>query len=182
MNHVTPSALALITALGLTACAPERDPADKAAQEAAAGAEPSPLVQAAPAPVAVTQPVAAIATGAGPEGSQVSLVKARVTGNVLTVELSYRNPDPSWQAYYFDVDQVSVIDDTTSQRYGVLKDNTESWMASPLATDGKRIRVQTKDGKPSVVWFKFPAPPASSSTVSINIPDVSPFDGVTVQR
>jgi hypothetical protein len=125
-----------------------------------------------------------IASGAGPEGSEVSLVRARVTGNVLTVELSYRTPDQgtSWDSYYFDVDEVSVIDDTTSQRYGVLKDNAEAWMASPLDNDGKRIRIQTNDGKPSVVWFKFPAPPATASTISINIPEVSPFDGVTVQR
>lgn len=106
-------------------------------------------------------------------------MKAKVTGNVLTVELSYRTPDQGtgWQSYYFDVNEVSVIDDATSQRYGVLKDNAEAWMASPLDNDGKRIRVQTNDGKPSVVWFKFPAPPATSQTVSINIPEVSPFDG-----
>lgn len=179
-------AAATAGAFALSACGADPDPADQAAQEAAARAEPSPLAQQQPtAPVVpAPTPVPAIATGAGPEGTQVSLVKARVTGNVLTVELSYRTPDQgtSWDSYYFDAAQVSIIDDTTSQRYGVLKDNAEAWMASPLDSDNKRIRVQTSKGTPSVVWFKFPAPPATSPTISINIPNVSPFDGVTVQR
>ena len=35
-----------------------------------------------------------------------------------------------------------------------------------------------------VLWFlsSFPAPPEGSTSVSINIPDVGPFDGVTVKR
>lgn len=175
---------ATVAVLLLAACGAPPTATDKAAEAAAAQAEPSPLTQ-----QPVSAPIAApampvIATGAGPEGTQVSLVKAKVTGNVLTVELSYRTPDQGtkWDSFYFDAAQVSVIDDTTSQRYGVLKDNTDAWMASPIDTDGKRLRVQTNNGKPSVVWFKFPAPPATSPTVSINIPNVSPFDGVTVQR
>lgn len=178
---LTASLLAMSTVLA--ACG-SQSLEDKAAEQAAADAQPSPLAETATPAAPAAAPVAAIATGSGPEGTQVSLVKARVTGNVLTVELSYRTPDQgtSWDSYYFDVAQVSVIDDTTSQRYGVLRDNTEAWMASPLDSDAKRIRIQTNNGKPSVVWFKFPAPPATSQTVSINIPEVSPFDGVTVQR
>lgn len=185
MSRTTLSAGSLIlAAVALVACGADPSPADKAAQDAAAKATPSPLAQAAqPAPAApAAPPVQAIRTGAGPEGTQVSLVRAQVTGNVLTVELSYRPADNEWNAVYFDIDEVSVIDDATSQRYGVLKDNANAWMASPINSDDKQIRVQMDDGRPAVVWFKFPAPPATSSTVSINIPDVSPFDGVPLQR
>ena len=175
---------ALIAVMALAACGQGQTVEEKQAEAAAASATPSPLAEPAPAgPVVAPAPaVQAIATGAGPEGTQVSLVRARVTGNVLTVELSYRPSDTDYNNIYFDVDEVSVIDDATSQRYGVLKDNANAWMASPMSTDGKQIRININKGQPSVVWFKFPAPPATSPTVSINIPEVSPFDGVAVQR
>ncbi len=174
----------LLAALAVAACGAPQDAEDAAAQKAAAEAPaPSPLAET-PAPAPTPAPVTAIRTGSGPKGSQVSLVRAQVTGNVLTVELSWRTPDQGagFDVYYFDIDEVSVIDDATSQRYGVLKDSASAWMASPLNTDGRQVRIQTDDGRPSVVWFKFPAPPATAQTVSINVPTVSPFDGVPVQR
>lgn len=173
---------ALIAVMALAACGQGQTVEEKQAEAAAAQAQPSPLVESAAPVVAAPPAIQAIATGAGPDGTQVSLVRARVTGNVLTVELSYRPSDTDYNNIYFDVDEVSVIDDATSQRYGVLKDNANAWMASPISTDGKQIRVNIDKGQPSVVWFKFPAPPATSPTVSINIPEVSPFDGVAVQR
>lgn len=173
---------ALIAVMTLAACGQGQTVEEKQAEAAAAQAQPSPLVESAAPVVAAPPAIQAIATGAGPDGTQVSLVRARVTGNVLTVELSYRPSDTDYNNIYFDVDEVSVIDDATSQRYGVLKDNANAWMASPISTNGKQIRVNIDKGQPSVVWFKFPAPPATSPTVSINIPEVSPFDGVAVQR
>lgn len=173
---------ALIAVMTLAACGQGQTVEEKQAEAAAAQAQPSPLVESAAPVVAAPPAIQAIATGAGPDGTQVSLVRARVTGNVLTVELSYRPSDTDYNNIYFDVDEVSVIDDATSQRYGVLKDNANAWMASPISTNGKQIRVNVDKGQPSVVWFKFPAPPATSPTVSINIPEVSPFDGVAVQR
>jgi hypothetical protein len=36
--------------------------------------------------------------------------------------------------------------------------------------------------KPGIFWVKFPAPPATSKTVSLNLPKTAPFDGVPVTR
>lgn len=136
---------------------------------------------AAQAPAATPAP--AIQTQAGPEGSQVSLVRAQVTGDVLTVQLSFQPVDDSYDSYDLDLDQVSVIDDTTSQRYGVLRDAEKRWQASPVPDNNAEVaRVIVNNGRPVVAWFKFPAPPATSPTVSINIPEVGPFDGVAVKR
>ncbi|MDP1616144.1 hypothetical protein [Phenylobacterium sp.] len=172
-------------ALLLAGCGGREEPAeavDPAAEAAAARAEPSPLAQTAapppPGPAATT-----IQTNSGPDGTQVDLTRVRVTGNVLTVELSYRPAGNSTEWVYLDADEVSVIDDATSQRYGILRDDSNQWMAAPLqSASGDRISLRLRDGRPGIIWFKFPAPPASSPTVSINIPDVSPFDGVAVQR
>lgn len=179
--------LVLGSVLLLASCSdePENDPpaAETAqstapAQESVNRAEASPSA-ATPAPA----PVAAIQTQAGPGGTQVSLVRAQVTGDVLTVQLSYQPADESYDSHDLQLEQVSVIDDTTAQRYGVLRDAQNRWQASPIPSNNADVaRVLVNDGRPSVAWFKFPAPPATSRTVSINIPEVGPFDGVTVQR
>jgi hypothetical protein len=128
----------------------------------------------------------AIQTQAGPDGSQVNLVKAAVTGKLLTIELLYSVPSNYEDRIYEDypIEQVSYIDDATSQRYGVVKDQSGTWMASPTLEEAEvqKFSIGIEANEPQVVWFKFPAPPESAQTISINIPEVGPFDGVTVQR
>lgn len=167
----------------LTGCSGQ-EPADQSANTEAARPEPVTTgvtrdeVAAAPAPVATAAP-AAIQTQPGPKGAQVSLNKVAVTGDIMTVALSYSGGDC---CAYTPVDKVSAIDDATSQRLGVLKDNAGNWMAAPLFSNNSEIRVDKSTDSPAQVWFKFPAPPATSKTVSITIPDVAPFDAVPVVR
>lgn len=122
------------------------------------------------APVLQTQP--------GPKGAQVTLNRVGVTGDVLTVSMTFAGGDC---CTYIKIDELSVIDDATSQRLGVLKDNAGNPMAAPLYnSDGKELRIDAT--KPAVVWAKFPAPPVTSKTVSIAVPQVGPFDAVPITR
>ncbi len=133
-------------------------------------------------PAAPTPMSAALQVQDGPEASRVSLTRAQVTGDVLTVQLRYEKSAGSLGAR-FAVEEVSVIDDATAQRYGVLRDQAQRWQASPLQSPTSDYALfSARPDSPAVVWFKFPAPPVTSQTVSINIPGVGPFDGVTVQR
>lgn len=137
---------------------------------------PTPTPTPAPAPTP-----AAIQVQPGPAGSQVSLTRVAVTGDILTVSLAYARPGMTDAAYdHPKLNEVSVIDDATSQRIGVLKDNNGQWLAAPLGTAGT-LDLQLKQ-TPQIVWFKFPAPPPTTKTVSINIPNVAPFDGVPIAR
>lgn len=139
--------------------------------------EPTPT----PSPTPAAAPTeAAIRTHAGPDGTSVDLVRANVVGDILTVALTYRKAD-NHCCEYIMLDEVSVIDDATSQRIGVLKDNSGKWMAAPLHGTGDRLRVHVEDGA-AQIWFKFPAPSAEARTVSINIPNVLPFDAVPLTR
>ncbi len=78
-----------------------------------------------------------------------------------------------------------MIDDATSQRIGVLKDNEGNAMVSNLnrssSPENDNMMVDCTS-KPGVMWAKFSAPPATSPTVSISLPGVAPFDGIPVQR
>jgi hypothetical protein len=124
----------------------------------------------------------AIATRQGPDGLEVDLARVGFAGDLMTVELRYRNPTANeiW-LNNFKLEQVSFIDDATSKRYSVVKDQSGQYMASPLS--GEYINPHyVKERGYSIVWFKFPAPPTTTQTISINIPNVSPFDGIRIQR
>ncbi|NIJ36506.1 hypothetical protein FHR22_001155 [Sphingopyxis panaciterrae] len=168
-----------VTALGLTACQQDAAPAadETAATGTAASGERSNGVVREEVVPAAPPALPAIQTQPGPDGIQFALLKAAVTGDILTVTVNCTSEKSKWA--YLKLDEISVIDDTTSQRIGVLKDNGGAWMGSPL--NGKD-RIGLNCSPNGVIWAKFPAPPASSPTVSINFPGVAPFDGVTVAR
>ncbi len=116
----------------------------------------------------------------GPDNAEVDLMSAKVTGDIMTVTLRYRTmPDESMGTNY-PIEEVSYIDDASSKRYGVLQDEAEDWLASPKNAVGN-ISINIYDDA-EITWFKFPAPPPEAQTISINVPEVSPFDGVSVER
>lgn len=129
-------------------------------------------------PVTPMAPVTVIQSQPGPDGSQVDLLKVAVTGDVLTVTLRCTGPE-KYNSKSMALDKISVIDDATAQRIGVLKDNDGKWLASNVS--GNYLGTAC-EAKPSIFWAKFPAPPATSKTVSINFPEIAPFDGVPVTR
>lgn len=161
------------TAPTTPAAAPASPPAD-----AAAGVERAEPVAPAPA-------VAALATQPGPDGTQVSLSKARVVGDILNVELQYNLPPASnsnAEYMHTPIDQINYIDDATSRKYNILKDQEGAWMAMPNNNRGKQLDFTVRKSGPAIVTLKFPAPPATSSTVSLSVPGVGSFDAIAVQR
>lgn len=129
-------------------------------------------------PVARMAPAQVIQSQPGSNGAQFDLIKVAVTGDILTVTLQCTT-EGSTRSQAIDLRKVSVIDDATSQRIGVLKDNADNWLASDANGDFMRATCRKA---PGILWAKFPAPPATSQTVSINLPNVAPFDGVPVTR
>lgn len=123
-------------------------------------------------------PQAVIQSQPGPDGSQVDLLKVAVTGDILTVTLRCSGPE-KYNAETFTLKDISVIDDATSQRIAVLKDGEGNWLASRVS--GESIMTDCTV-KPGVFWAKFAAPSAGAKTVSINLPEVAPFDGIAVTR
>jgi len=167
--------------LALAACSVKEQDNSQAPDPAAAtaGVVRTEAPAAAPSPVPVTvAPAAALQTQQGPKGNSVALTKVAVTGDILTVSMTFSGGEC---CVHMPIDQISVIDDATSQRISVLKDNGGQPMAAPLEYGGKSVGPDSFS-KPSVVWFKFPAPPATSPTVSITVPGVAPFDAVPVTR
>ncbi len=162
--------------LPLAACGPSAAPAPTATETATAGVTREEVLPETPAPTMA--PAAVIQSQPGPQGAQLDLVKVAVTGDILTVTLRCSGPD-AYHTETFKVKDISLIDDATSQRISVLKDNDGNAMVSNPS--GDYLSTQCAQ-KPGVIWAKFPAPPATSKTISINFPQVAPFDGVPVTR
>lgn len=173
----------LIAAAVLLASCDAATPPTQADPAAEVDATPQGAVvrEAPPADPPAFQPVAAavIQSQSGPGGSRADLTRVAVTGDVLTVQVSLSHPEG--KTVQMDLEEINVVDDATAQRYGVLRDGAGKWMAAPMSGTDSVMGYVGNDA-PEVFWFKFPAPPATSPTVSINLPGIGPFDGVPVTR
>lgn len=133
------------------------------------------------APAAAAPAQAVIQSQPGPNGIIADLNKVQVTGNVLTVQVTVKGGPEKSESFYMKNADISVVDDATSQRYSLLKGADGKVLASPLSGD-TQIGSYITNNETEVFWFKFPAPPATATTVSINLPGVAPFDGVAISR
>ncbi|WP_337829009.1 hypothetical protein [Pseudonocardia sp. TMWB2A] len=184
MRPTVKVALASLLAIpALAACQVKDDKADTGSTTTSSATPPAETpTQSTIAVEQKTEPVAqtVIQTQPGSDGVVVDLNKVAVTGDVLTVQLSVKAPNEDGKSFYMSERQISIIDDATAQRYSLLKDGEGNPLASPLS--GTRVGNYISKGSTGIVWLKFPAPPATSKTVSINLPGVAPFDGVPVTR
>jgi len=185
-----PLVVASAFALSLVACSQEKTTETATTAPAAPEATaPAPGVERAETPPAAATPsapaaAAPLSTQAGPSGTQISLTKARVVGDILNIELQFAIPPATTTAVYThaEIDQINYIDDATSRKYNVLKDQQGQYMALPLNSNGKILDITVRKAQPAIVTLKFPAPPATSPTVSLSIPGASSFDAIPVQR
>ncbi len=111
----------------------------------------------------------------------INVTKARVTGDILTVELMVINKGTERISYYLPLDEVSYIDDATSKKYSLLKDDAGKYMANPINSTNKDISIFGTE-KEHLITMKFPAPPAESKTISLNIPKFGSFDVLPITR
>jgi hypothetical protein len=119
----------------------------------------------------------------------VDVLKASILDSVLTVVLAYRNNGKSKAKIKYRVDEVYFIDDVENKKYHVLKDSNNEWIGAPIARGqvgigwpGGVSDMEITAGAKKLVWFKFPAPPATAETINLVIPDVLPFEELAISR
>lgn len=120
---------------------------------------------------------------------EVDLKQAKVDGSVLTAILLYRNTGTKVVNVRYSIENVYFIDKRENKKYQVLKDEKGDWIAAPVARSGIGFEgavgadpLVVDVGEKKSVWFKFPAPPAESTSINLVVPDVIPFEGVVVSR
>ncbi len=196
-----------LTALtGLTACQKEETPAAPAQQtqqQAPAQTEPAaqaPQQTAAPTsgeslirePVAAqSQPTQAIQTKTVGNDT-IHLTKAKVVGQILNVEfvaVPPKDPDGTYGNFNaigefsrMELANFDYIDETTSKKVTLLQDENGKYMADPAGPDSKYLHVSHIARRPVNISLKFPAPPETSPTITIDFPNIGSFESVPVSR
>ncbi|WP_416191623.1 phosphoribosylglycinamide synthetase [Neisseria sp. CCUG12390] len=205
MKHSMTFALIATALIGLSACQKEQAPAQPAAAEQnqpaadqAATAQPAADPQQGNAvsgedlmrKEAAAQPaqgsaIQAIQTKPYNE-TTVHLTKAKVVGPILTVEFVFepkRKPNGEYDyvdGYEATFGDLSYIDEASAQKVGLLQDENGKFSASP-SLDGKKLYISGLS-KMTAVTLKYPAPPATTQTISIDLPKVGSFDSIPVTR
>lgn len=115
---------------------------------------------------------------------EVDVVKAQVSGDIMTIILMFRNTAGKRIEYDLDTAETYYIDKSSNKKFFMLKDSEKKWVASNVSyyssSSGFKFAIK-KEGK-KLIWMKFPAPAASVETIDFSIPGVLPFDGLKVSR
>ena len=190
----------------LTACQkePEPTPAPQA-QEQAPNPNPAPPAPPAPAPEPASasasnpslirepaapqqqQDPAAQAIQSKPfgDGGTLALTKVKVVGQILNVEFMFIPAKKENGGYKYTIARTgkvadfAYIDESTSKRISLLQDENGKYMVDP-SPQGKDISVS--GSSPRIVALKFPAPAATTPTITIDFPGAGSFDSVPVSR
>ncbi len=115
---------------------------------------------------------------------EASLIGAAIKRGVLTVKVSLENistgriePEIPYESiYYADID--------AQKKYFALKDENGFYIAGPRHTDwhGGCFKKSMSPGDKMILWVKFPAPPESTASIDLFIPDILPFEEVELKR
>jgi hypothetical protein len=122
--------------------------------------------------------VESLQTQYGSNGLEVDLVRAKKSGQVLTIVFSFRASNKDVSGFLVNTEEVSCVDNVESKKYHVLKDEKGEFLSSI----GNRIHAFIAAGNNKIIWFKFPLPPETSKEIQINLPGVSPFEDVVIER
>ena len=196
--RVSKSALVVLSALALlTACQKEPEPTPPPqSQEQAPNPNPAP-----PAPTPASNP-SLIREPAAPQQQQdpaaqaiqskpfgqgtLALTKVKVVGQILNVEFMYIPPKNENGSYKFTnehsgkITDFAYIDEATSKRISLLQDESGKYMTDPAA--GVSNTIGLTGNSPKIIALKFPAPPETSPTITIDFPGAGSFDSVPVAR
>lgn len=110
-------------------------------------------------------------------GLVAELTEVSRKDGVLTVKIRFRNTGTDFLHHNLETHhgRYELFYVTAgSQKYFVLKDSE----GEPLAP--KYLNVDLDPGATSTWWAKFPAPPASETTIDLVIPDAPPFEDVRI--
>ena len=175
--------------------APPAPPAPTPNPQPAPPAPPAPAPESPSSPSLIREPAApqqqqdpaAQAIQSKPFGEgRLALTKVKVVGQILNVEFMYIPPKNEKGSYQFTnmhsgkIKDFAYIDETTSKRISLLQDESGKYMTDPAADVGGTIGLT--GSSPKIIALKFPAPPETSPTITIDFPGAGSFDSVPVSR
>lgn len=115
---------------------------------------------------------------------ELSLIRAQVKGEVLTIQVVFKNTSSKRRRYAFFFRDVYYVDTEAKKKYYALKDTNGYYIAGPAydRNAGGSFNVEFDPQGKAIFWIKFPAPQAPTEEIEIYIPWALPFEGVKVKR
>ncbi len=144
---------------------------------------PAPASTPAPAPAsAAAPPAGAIATQeTNWKGVSATITEFRRKGNTLTAKVQLQNHGSDDGKPEVKFDETYLIDTGAGKKYNVLKDEKGGYIASLRSGWNDRWYGELKPGESYLLWMKFPAPPAETKAITLQIPNTPPFEDVNIQ-
>lgn len=183
--------LLVITSFLLLALACKRPPEQVATpvQAPTATSEAAPVTSTQPAATAPVQvPTAAPTTTANLasqdtnwKGITATVTEFRRKGNTLTAKVRLANTGSEQQEPDIQYPQVYLIDTAAGKKYEVLKDEKSVYIADVLPGWNYRWYGKLNPGDAHTVWMKFPAPPPEVKAITLQLPNMAPFEDVSIQ-
>lgn len=118
------------------------------------------------------------------EGIQMELIEVKRAGEVLDVKFIVRNLGDKPVDVEIRFADVYVLDMVNKMKYSPYQGPDKIVFAGPLYDKAYYGRFWAKMGpkQRKVAWIKFPAPPPEVKKVSLVLPGVLPFEGVTISE
>ena len=117
-------------------------------------------------------------------GIEVDLLSIETRNNVLTVKFKVRNTDKEKQSMKFNFFDCYVLDEINQKKYFALKDADGMFIGGPFYDNDKggRFWFDIAAGKPMGIWIKFPEPTGQPKSITLSIPDLAPFEEVSLGK
>ena len=131
--------------------------------------------------VAFAQAPAAIATQeTNWSGVTAELTEFKRKGNTLTAKLRLRNAGAAKVRPSVDLRKCYVLDANAGKKYEVLKDDQGAYIAALTGSSPDNYSDEIPPAQQKIFWMKFPAPPATTRTVTLNVDGVPPFEDAPI--
>jgi len=163
--------LLIALSLFLVGCQQQPSPPAASPPNAAATATPASI-----SPAPVKPPDALASHNTNWAGVVADVTEFRRKGNILTALVRLRN-NSSGGVVQFSFNGAYLMDEAGAKKYEVLKDEKGGYIASSSET----LTQYVSGGQSMTVWMKFPAPPPEVKTVTLAMPQMPPFDNLTIQ-
>jgi hypothetical protein len=134
------------------------------------------LVAGALAPATSRAQAKAIATAETNFNATAELYECKRKQGVLSIKVRFKAIKNASQALYFE--QTYVMDVGSGKKYEVLKDSDGNWIAANGTSGYARVDIYA--GQTASLWWKFPAPPAETKTITFALPEAEPFEDVPI--
>jgi outer membrane protein OmpA-like peptidoglycan-associated protein len=115
-------------------------------------------------------------------GVTAEVLELRQSGGVLRLAIRFANTGAKVAEFdRYGVNRIVLVDAKSKQKHLPLKDASGRYIAGPIGDliEGGRIALKVPDRQSTVLWAYF-EPVAPGSVMNVEVPQVFPFENVTV--